>query len=52
MPIMGGIEATKEIFGHFPVTEIPPIVALTANDFDTDRKSCLDVGMVDYLIKP
>ena len=50
MPVMNGLDATRVIrasAGHQPV-----IIALTANAFDTDRKSCLAAGMDGFLTKP
>jgi len=29
-----------------------PIVALTANDSEDDKKACQEVGVCDYLTKP
>jgi len=29
-----------------------PIMAITANAFAEDRRSCLDVGMDGYVVKP
>ena len=56
MPIMDGIQATKEIRSLLP--EVygdsckTPIVAVTANAMLEDDKRCLDAGMDDYLAKP
>lgn len=53
MPIMNGFEATKRIrkaeekYG----THIP-IIAMTANAFEEDRKKSLDAGMDEHLSKP
>jgi CheY-like chemotaxis protein len=49
MPIMDGLEATKAIKEIRP--EIP-IVALTANAFDSDRQLAMEAGCIDFLSKP
>lgn len=49
MPVMGGIEATRKI-REFN-TDIP-IVALTANAFDTDRTGAMEAGCNAFLTKP
>ena len=49
MPIMGGLEATRKI-REFN-TEIP-IIALTANAFDSDRSNAIEAGCNDFLAKP
>ncbi len=51
MPIMGGIDATKEI-RKIQMDRPPYIVALTANDLPGDREKCLQAGMNDFLSKP
>lgn len=49
MPVMDGLEATKNIRKVDP--EIP-IIILTANAFDEDKKQAFDAGCSDYLAKP
>ena len=49
MPVMDGLEATKRIKEQFPDM---PVVALTANAFDSDRQLALNVGCDDFLSKP
>ncbi len=49
MPVMGGLEATRKI-REFD-TEIP-IVALTANAFDSDRARAMEAGCNAFLTKP
>lgn len=49
MPIMGGLEATRKIRELNPVI---PIIALTANAFDTDRISAMEAGCNAFLAKP
>lgn len=53
MPFMDGYEATKHIRElDDPAKAAIPIVAVTANAFDEDRKNSMDVGMDDHLAKP
>ena len=49
MPVMDGLEATVAIKEKHPDL---PIVALTANAFDSDRQLALEVGCQDFLAKP
>ena len=51
MPVMDGMKAT-EIIRSIPLNAKTPIVALTANAFQDDRKACFDAGMDDFLSKP
>ncbi len=50
MPELDGVEATR-IIRSLPIHQ-PPIVALTANAFDSDRDMCLEAGMDYFLSKP
>ena len=53
MPIMNGYEATKAIRAlEDPVLSSIPIVAMTANAFDEDRKNALESGMNAHVAKP
>jgi two-component system sensor histidine kinase/response regulator len=51
MPVLSGIDATRAIRA-LPGHESTPILALTADAFDENRKRCLAAGMDDYLAKP
>jgi CheY-like chemotaxis protein len=49
MPVMDGLEATAIIKEQHPDL---PIIALTANAFDSDRQLALNTGCNDFLAKP
>lgn len=51
MPEMDGMQATLEIRSRWPDRQIP-IIALTANAFDEDRRACLMAGMNGFATKP
>ena len=57
MPVLDGLDATRAIKALYAAQEggaaiAPPIIAVTANAFDEDRRRCLAAGMDDYLAKP
>lgn len=52
MPVMDGFSATRAIRDMESSASATPIIALTANAFEDDRKACLNAGMNDYLSKP
>jgi signal transduction histidine kinase/CheY-like chemotaxis protein/ligand-binding sensor domain-containing protein len=52
MPVMDGCQATQEIRSLGEVSASIPIVAVTANAFQSEREKCFSSGMDDYLTKP
>jgi len=54
MPAMDGYQATrhlKRLMQEREIVEIP-IVALTANNSEEDKKACIEAGMCTYLCQP
>jgi signal transduction histidine kinase/CheY-like chemotaxis protein/HPt (histidine-containing phosphotransfer) domain-containing protein len=51
MPVMDGVTATLEIRKN-PAWLALPILAMTANATQADRKLCLQAGMNDFIAKP
>ncbi|UCV22022.1 MASE3 domain-containing protein [Ferribacterium limneticum] len=51
MPNLNGVDATREIRA-LPGYQGTPILAITANAFDEDRRGCLNAGMNDHIGKP
>lgn len=49
MPGLSGLDATRALRGRGITT---PVLALTANAFEDDRRACLEAGMDDFLVKP
>ena len=53
MPVMDGYEATRQIRAlEDPAKAAIPIIAVTANAFEEDRKSAMELGMDGHLAKP
>lgn len=51
MPVMDGISATRKIREQPKLAQLP-IIAMTANATESDRRRCLNAGMNDYVAKP
>jgi signal transduction histidine kinase/CheY-like chemotaxis protein/ligand-binding sensor domain-containing protein len=52
MPVMDGLQATQEIRSLGENWASTPIVAVTANAFQSERERCFSFGMDGYLTKP
>ena len=53
MPVMDGLEATRRIRAlDRPDVKAVPIIALTANAYESEIKSSLEAGMNEHLAKP
>jgi signal transduction histidine kinase/HAMP domain-containing protein/ActR/RegA family two-component response regulator len=51
MPVMDGLDATRALRKH-PRGATVPILAMTANAFEDERRRCFDAGMDDHVAKP
>ncbi|MDP3537851.1 MAG: PAS domain S-box protein [Azonexus sp.] len=51
MPVLGGLDATRGL-REMPAYADVPIIAMTANAFEEDRRDCYEAGMNDFLAKP
>jgi PAS domain S-box-containing protein len=52
MPVMNGIDASREIFSTMNSSDWPEIIALTANTSPEDKIACLNAGMSGFVPKP
>jgi signal transduction histidine kinase/CheY-like chemotaxis protein len=52
MPLMDGLEATREAVRRWPDAQRPPIVGLSANAMVEDKEAARQSGMDGYLSKP
>jgi two-component system sensor histidine kinase/response regulator len=52
MPVVDGLQATREIRNGEPDGSHIPIIAMTANAMSGDRDACVTAGMDDYVSKP
>jgi CheY-like chemotaxis protein len=52
MPLMDGLQATREIRALEGEKAAIPIIAMTASAMDEDRQRCAVAGMNDYIAKP
>jgi len=51
MPVMDGLEATRELRKIARLGTLP-VVAMTANAMEQDRRRCMEAGMNDFVVKP
>jgi two-component system, sensor histidine kinase and response regulator len=49
---MDGYEAAREIHGRWSGSDLPRLIAMTANASREDREKCLQAGMDEFISKP
>ena len=52
MPVMNGLEATRAIRSSGRSDSSVPIIAMTANAYEEDKKECIEAGMNEHIAKP
>ena len=52
MPVMDGLEATRQLRASGGPNAALPVLALTANVMEVHRKACSDAGMTGHISKP
>lgn len=52
MPVMDGLEATRRLRASGGVNAAIPVLALTANVMDAQKKACFEAGMTGHIAKP
>ena len=52
MPVMNGLEATRVIRSSGRSDSSIPIIAMTANAYEEDKKECIEAGMNEHIAKP
>ena len=52
MPVMNGLEAARAIRALDGENSKLPIIAVSANTFESDRREAFDAGMNDHISKP
>lgn len=52
MPVMDGLEATRRLRASGGVNAGIPVLALTANVMDAQKRACVEAGMTGHIAKP